>query len=343
MNKREHRKIRNKVAELFKKGLSIRQISKKLKIKEGINKHDQKSVKWYILCDMRIANGKKTALLYPEIAKENGKRTMEKRKRNGTFIEFQRMVGKCKPLEDFSEMGKIGGKISAENRRKNGTLISGCSKAGKIGGKVTHERHPNLASEIGKRNIKRLKKTGKFKEWQMKGVKKMHELHPELAKEMGKRNGKKAIEKMKKEGRFLKISSKGGKNCHKIYPDLALSWIKKRRENSPYTFMDCKFDSKEEKEFCKLLVENKIIKKPIEGINCHIKVGRNDIDFFIKNKIFIEYHPPISYENKKETLRGYYKNRKKILEKNGYTNQLIVVESIRKIKPHFFNKLKNGF
>jgi len=341
MNKKEHRLIRNKVTELLYRELSIKQISKKLKIKEGINKRDTGSVKWYILCNNRITNGKRTTQLHPEIGYNLGKRTMEERRKNGTFTKHQRIAGKSHPKEHFIKIGEKGGKISVKNRRKNGTLISGCSKAGKIGGKITHKRYPNLAREIGIKNIKKLKKAGKFKKWYIKGIKKAHEMYPEMYRELCRKNGKKNIEKLKKEGRFLKISHKGGKNCHKIHPNLALSWIKKRRENSPHLFMGCKFDSNEEKEFCKLLVKNDIIKKPNEGINCHIKIGRNDIDFFIKNKLFIEYHPLISYRNKKETLNSYYKNRKKILEKNGYFHPLIVVESIRKLKPHFFDNLKN--
>ncbi len=63
------------------------------------------------------------------------------------------------------------------------------------------------------------------------------------------------------------------------------------------------------------------IEKLKEGKNYQIKVGFKLIDFFI-NSCFIEYHP---WDFAGRTHKEYYKERRKILNDNGYKNYPLMV------------------
>ncbi|MEE9525808.1 MAG: hypothetical protein V3V78_04355, partial [Candidatus Woesearchaeota archaeon] len=57
----------------------------------------------------------------------------------------------------------------------------------------------------------------------------------------------------------------------------------------------------------------------IEGKNIHFKIKRHHVDFFIENKLFIEYHPPANYgRNKSETVKSYHAYKRQVLDENGY-------------------------
>lgn len=97
--------------------------------------------------------------------------------------------------------------------------------------------------------------------------------------------------------------------------------------------MGCKFDSNQEMEVCKLLVNHGIIQKPIEGKNVHIKLGKNDVDFLI-NGIFIEFHPCGVFGRnrlKNETYESYFKERRTLLDKHGFPkSSLILISNFKK-------------
>ena len=127
------------------------------------------------------------------------------------------------------------------------------------------------------------------------------------------------------------------KKAHELYP-LALLALESRRKNYPYKFMDCNFDSKEEMMFCKKLVELGLIEKPIEKVNVPFRIRRKHIDFFIQNILFVEYHPLIKFGSKMETGNSYYKERRQLLDRNGFLGYpLIVISSLKDID----NKLEN--
>ena len=95
--------------------------------------------------------------------------------------------------------------------------------------------------------------------------------------------------------------------------------VKIQRENKPYYFHKVPFDSNSEKEMgMNLSYQFKIKLK--EGVNCHIRIGGKEFDFLIGN-CFIEFHP----WDRKYSIKEYYKERRKILDKNGYKNFNLIV------------------
>lgn len=64
---------------------------------------------------------------------------------------------------------------------------------------------------------------------------------------------------------------------------------------------------------------------PIEGKNVQFRIQNYQIDFFIKEKIFLEFHPPISFGSRIETEEIYFNKRRKILDDNGFESYLLIV------------------
>jgi len=121
----------------------------------------------------------------------------------------------------------------------------------------------------------------------------------------------------------------------------AFAALKSRREGYPFYFMDVPFDSGAEREVAKVL-HKEIAFIPIEGENCHVKVGNIEIDFWPIKKAVLEYHP---WDHNAETVKKYYAKRRKILDKNGYeTCRLIVIKSLRELTEvvRQLNELKRG-
>ena len=173
--------------------------------------------------------------------------------------------------------------------------------------------------------------------------KRVHELYPFIKKNLPlsgsvldrKKGALNLIKKLKNEGRYEQHQSKAGK-LGGINGGPAS--IKKQRENKPYYFMNVAFDSEQEKIFCKLLIEHDIIKRPIEGHNVHFKIGRKDIDFFIKQKLFVEYHP-FDYSRSEEE---YFIERRDILDKNGFEKYpLIVIKNLNEFNKKLLPLFKN--
>lgn len=214
-------------------------------------------------------------------------------------------------------------------------------------GKIAQQKHPWIGKTLGKKygylqgkkNAERLKGNS---EYFSKMAKKLQQINPNQSKE----NMKKAHEAMKRKGTFnehqrlaaLKCREKNpnqlkemSKRAHKLYP-LALLALESHRKNYPYEFMGCYFDSNEERIICKKLIERGLIEKPIEKTNIHFRLGKCHIDFFIKNKLFIEYHPPRKFGRTIETEENYFLERRRLLDKNGFKDfPLVVVYNMRSI------------
>lgn len=214
-------------------------------------------------------------------------------------------------------------------------------------GKIAQEKHPWIGKKLGK---KYSPIQGKIRAETLKGnseyfskmAKRLQEINPNQSRE----NMGKAHETMKRLGTFnehqrlaaLKCMEKNpnqlkemSKRAHELYP-LNLLALESRRRNYPYEFMGCFFDSENERLLCKKLIERGLIKKPIEKVNIHFRIGRYHIDFFIQNKLFVEYHPPRKFGRTIETKDSYYKERRKLLDENGFKNYpLIVITNTRNI------------
>lgn len=230
-------------------------------------------------------------------------------------------------------------------------------------GRIAQRKHPWLGHELGKKygslagkkRAEQLRASGKASEYYSKLAKRLQKKNPEHSR----RNMKKAHETMKRNGTFyshqreatLKCMEKHphqlkqmSKRVHELYPDLAHRSRKKQRENSPYWYKNCRFDSNQEREVCKLLVGHNLIDVPTEGKNTQFRIQNYQIDFFIKEKIFLEFHPPIRYGDEIETEETYFKKRRKILDENGFREfPLVVIPHIKKAEEMIKEIKKNYF
>jgi hypothetical protein len=212
-------------------------------------------------------------------------------------------------------------------------------------GKIAQKKHPWIGEKLGKKygpiqgkiNVERLRGNS---EYFSKMAKRLQEVNPNQSS----LNMKKAHETMKLKGNFNQHQKEAALMCriknpnqvkemskkaHENYP-LALLALESRRKNFPYEFMDCSFDSNDERIICKKLVEIGLIERPIEKSNIHFRVNKCHIDFFIQNKLFLEYHPPVKRGIKSETNESYYLERRKLLDDNGFKDYpLIVISNLK--------------
>lgn len=239
-----------------------------------------------------------------------------------------------------------------ENQRKAIEKHPGLySKAGKI----AQQKHPWLGKELGKKygpiqgKINAIRLRGNS-EYFSKIAKKLHEINPRHSSN----NMKKVHEIMRNKGTFyehqkvaaLKCMEKNpnqlkemSKKAHELYP-LALLGLESRRKNYPYKFMNCNFDSKEEMIVCKKLVDSRLMEKPIEKANIHFRIGKFHVDFFIQNRIFVEYHPPRKFGRIIETENSYFIERRRLLDDNGFKNYPLMIISNLKNLDDKMNQIK---
>ncbi len=221
-------------------------------------------------------------------------------------------------------------------------------------GKIAQQKHPWIGKNLGKKygpiqgkiNVQKLKGNS---EYFSKMAKRLHQINPEHSKT----NMIKAHVTMKKRGIFNEHQKKAALKCkeknpsqlkdmskkaHAKYP-LALLALDSRRKNYPYKFMGCFFDSNDERIICQKLVESGLIEKPIEKINVHFRIGKCHIDFFIQNKLFIEFHPARKFGRLIETDNSYYNERRKLLNENGFEKYpLIVINHLKNV----YTKIKEA-
>ncbi len=252
--------------------------------------------------------------------------------------------------------------LVAKQNQKKAFEKHGCELYSKAG-KIAQKRHPWIGYELGKKyssiagkkRIEQIKESGKAKEYFSKLAKKLHEKDPEHSR----RNMKKAHETMKRNGNFYSHQKEATLSCmqnhpgqlkemskkaHELYPDLAYRSRRTQRENSPYLYNGCKFDSNQEREVCKLFVGHNLIDIPIEGKNVQFRIQNYEIDFFLKEKVFLEFHPPISFGDKIETEEIYFNKRRKILDENGFKDYpLIVIPHIKKAEGMIMEVKQNYF
>ena len=223
-------------------------------------------------------------------------------------------------------------------------------------GKIAQQKHPWLGRMLGKKygpiqgkiNAKRLKGNS---DYFSKMAKKLHKININHSRD----NMRKAHETMKKKGTFIEHQRKAALKCMEKNPgqlknmskvahekySLALLALESKRRNYPYRFMNCSFDSNEEMIFCEKLVEFGLIERPIEGLNVHFRIGRSHVDFFIQNRIFIEYHPPRKFGRVIETEESYHNDRRSLLNAYGFSNYpLIVVSNLREAEDKLMNVKK---
>ncbi len=179
-----------------------------------------------------------------------------------------------------------------------------CSKAGTI----SHEKHPELRYNFLK-------------------------LSPEERHQNGVKGG--LAHAAKYSGTAIK--SYWSSLTYKLHPGMArenaLKGLQtqrknKSRERAQSIFMDCVFDSKNECNTYRIIYEKGFADVPIERKNVHVRVGGKEFDYVLKDKVFVDYH----VFNAQGSLDEYYEQRRKILDENGFRNNLyIIVPHMRKI------------
>jgi len=98
--------------------------------------------------------------------------------------------------------------------------------------------------------------------------------------------------------------------------------VEKNRKNSPYIWNNVNFLSKLELKYAKIL-----LKEPIDGVNCNIKINGKIIDFFPQEYDlkyqgkFVEFHP---WDNK-QSLKEYKEERIKVIKNSEYKNKELIV------------------
>lgn len=124
-----------------------------------------------------------------------------------------------------------------------------------------------------------------------------------------------------------------------------LKAIKVLRENAPYIYRKCKFDSGAEMECAKLLFEAGRIGRIIEGKTVHVRMNGAEVDFQLDDGTFVEYHKmnpfyrndfnlvKLAKQRGTNPIREYYRIRRKILNRNGFQkNSLMVFQSIHQVR-----------
>lgn len=235
---------------------------------------------------------------------------------------------------------KLGQRAAKQNKVNKQGLYN--PKIQISGSYAAHKKHPTLAKENGqKAQITLKKKNHGF--YNMKWQKQHHQYLIEndlgIYSDDSKNKVKQNQRKYKLGFHDPKIQSLGGKSAHIKHPNLAhrlgLISSSKIKQNSKYKWNNIGFLSKSELQCAK-----QILSEPIDGINCHVTIGHNIIDFcprdsdvLFQNK-FVEFHPCNNWLHP-ESYRQYYNQRRKILDDNGFKNKdLIVIQNIKELTHH---------
>ena len=183
-------------------------------------------------------------------------------------------------------------------------------------GKLTYARHPRLASEMGKISHIKICQYRENPEYNKNYC--ASRINGAIAG--GKTIGPSAVKIMRK---YLtkEILSKGGKKGGPIGGQKA---VQRLREKKKILFDGVLYASKLEAACAKRFMKNKIVDKFTDGINCHVKIGYKEFDFFPQQKVFVEFHPIGIFKNT-ETRDSYYTARRKALDECGHADCPLIV------------------
>ncbi|UZE94163.1 MAG: hypothetical protein IB618_01145 [Candidatus Pacearchaeota archaeon] len=167
---------------------------------------------------------------------------------------------------------------------------------------------------------------GKVKKYGLKGA-------SDLCKEAWEKGlGKVEID------RWKEFSRLGGDTTQALYPHVRdnLRYFEVYGKNKCY-YEDMEFSSFGERFVGFLLIEYGLIDKIILGENFQRKIDNKKVDFYINDKLAVEYHPTLkghsSIECKSE--EEYKEERKKHFNKGGFHGEIVVITSIS----DFYKKL----
>jgi hypothetical protein len=201
--------------------------------------------------------------------------------------------------------GHVCGKKSAKTHRMNGTGFyssdfqremnaRGNAKGGRVVQAILKKKHLGLYGLTRQQRIENGRKSGRISQRVMKvrGIG-FYGLSFKQHSDMGKLNGVKSIKILRK--KYLYKHPK---------------------------YLGVIFDSESEVLLCKMLMKRYSSFKPIQNVTVHRKVGCKEFDFLVRNTFF-DFH---SFDVNK-SLSQYYKERREILNDNGYDNACYIVLS----------------
>lgn len=257
---------------------------------------------------------------------------------NTTVKEYKKKFPNCKlslepigvqilqkqDLKRFKEhQSKASKNVTLETRKKNMEAYK------KWEASLTPEERYLLRRKKGLATVKKYPNLFKenLKQWRLN--------HPEDYKKLQSEAGKKAALKLLE---FLKEHPE-------IYALAGQKSFEALRKGQPYLWEGVAFSSNEEREIAKLLLD-----KPLDGVNTQVKIKYYTIDFFPKQKVFVEYHPNLYDHNQKKCLtKAQYKApRIKTIKESKYKDKRIefifdslkndrekVLDQIKKIKEEY--------
>jgi len=242
--------------------------------------------------------------------------------------------------EQHSTAGKLGGKASQKTLKESKLGVYN-PETGVKGGKSTAEKHGGWSGfnkvfrkEQPEEYLKLLIRKGKAVQEVLKREGKAFynsEVQSRLGKRGGQKGGKRTAEVNKRNGTGFfdsthRIQVMGGKKGGPIGGPAS---IQSQREKFPYYFMDVAFHSNGERQHSiwQLLSWGVM---PVEGVNCHVRVGSYEFDSRPFDWLFIEYHP---WDMHGLSEKEYYARRRKILDDASYNDcELIVVKNLDEFK-----------
>jgi len=241
------------------------------------------------------------------------------------------MIKGLRKLYDSGYKNKNTGRKHTEQERKN--MSKGqrrrmknnpeewkrtCRKSGL----TTHQKHPKQASEMGKATQR--KHPNQSREVAIKTNKEWKARDPDDYYKKKKEYCKKMLDKR------LKLKKEDPEAYKELYKNAGKNSFQSILDNSPFFWKDVPFLSNQERECAKC-----ILNKPKKGVNCHIRIGRNVIDFYPQqdDKMYqgklVEFHP----YDRKLTPEEYYQQRKEIINNSKHKGtDLIVIKNLEEIK-----------
>lgn len=212
--------------------------------------------------------------------------------------------------------------VDAQEKRRRETPQSWYDMSAK-GGRNVHKKYP-----------------GKYSKTLQETHKKYSGLWSKVAKETNRKwKEQNPDDYYAKKRLYAKLMVETKKEKKKENPELShmksvqsgINSAESRRKNSPYLWDGVSFLSNEECKCAKLLLS-----KPIDGVNCNIKIGKKIIDFYPQqnDKLFqgkfVEFHP---WDWNGLTENEYYKQRKKVIDNSEFKNkELIVITNLNSLK-----------
>jgi len=303
-----HRELRKDPKKYAKRRLKLSEKVKKWnqnhpRKKRGINKKCKTCGKTFYIYPHKIKEAKYCSLKCRSL---QVKKTCEKCGKKFYVPPSRTKAKYCSPLCFHAACKKYKKPLKPWKERDPEGYRQHQIKAAKIGHKKWRERDPDGYRAAHVRSIKI-------------GHKKWRERDPVGYKQHKVRIGKLANKKWRERdpdgyhATRVRIGKLGG-------PKSAEAW----RKGKPYVWRGVHFDSKSERE-----VAEKLLKKPVEGVNTQVKIGSKTIDFFLEGKLFVEYHP----WERKITQEEYKKQRLEAIAKSKYKGTpLIIIKNIKEVE-----------